>query len=440
MSEIPRILAFAVTNFKSIRERQEVLFTRTRARRNARQDFPNPEVAPAIAIYGANAAGKSNLLEALQVMHDLIRTSARSTGRLPFTPFLLDDSSAAEPTEFQLDFLFEGVRHQYGFAYDADHIHSEWLLAWPKKRPRVLIDRTDTRESGEWFGDSVSGPNKAITRITRAEALLLSTSALLEHPSMNRVHRAISSMFFFAGSRDIDSSMRYTIEGIFSTPSLRTSVLKLIREADLGITDLEIEEPTPPDEKSARIMRTVMTEMNPEFSEEELNEALESFTRPQPWFVHSTVDAAGRRMPLQTESVGTRNFLALAGPILASLEHGGILVVDEIDTSLHPRLVSEIVRLFQSSASNPLQAQVILSTHDVTLMMNAADYDVLDRDQIWFVEKDAEGASCVYPLSDFKPRRDEVYSRHYLQGRYGAVPLIDEGVFARLVEGDSSGE
>ena len=336
--------------------------------------------------------------------------------------------------------MFEGVRHQYGFAYDAEHIHSEWLLAWPKKRPRVLIDRADTREPGDWFGDSVSGPNKAITRITRSEALLLSTSALLDHPSMNQIHDAVSRMFFFAGSRDMDSSMRYTIEGIFSTPKLRRSVLQLIREADLGIADLEIEEPTPPDEKSERIMRTVMTEVNPEYSEEELNEALESFRRPQPWFVHNTVDSAGKRMPLQSESVGTRNFLALAGPILASLEHGGILVVDEIDTSLHPRLVSEIVRLFQSSKANPRQAQVILSTHDVTLMMNAADYDVLERDQIWFVEKDAEGASCVYPLSDFKPRRDEVYSRHYLQGRYGAVPLIDEGVFERQIDGGADGE
>ncbi|CAN5151903.1 ATP-binding protein [soil metagenome] len=362
-------------------------------------------------------------------MHDLIRESARETNKLPYTPFMLDSRALGEPTEFQLDFLLDDVRHQYGFAFDAGHIQSEWLLAWPKKRPRVLIDRTGTPDSGSWFGDSVTGPNKAVARITRANALLLSTSALLDHPTMNSIHEAITSMFFFAGSKDIDIAMRYTVEGIFSQPRLRDNVLRLMKEADLGISGLEVEEPSQPDEQSTRIMRTVMTEVNPEISEEELNEAMQAFRRPQPWFVHSGHDRSTVRMPLDSESVGTRNFLALSGPILASLEHGGILVVDEIDTSLHPRLVSEIVRLFQSSASNARQAQVILSTHDVTLMMNAADYHVLDRDQIWFVEKDSGGASCVYPLSDFKPRQDEVYSRHYLQGRYGAVPAIDEGVF-----------
>jgi len=126
--------------------------------------------------------------------------------------------------------------------------------------------------------------------------------------------------------------------------------------------------------------------------------------------------------------MGTQALVALAGPVLQVLDTGAVLLVDEVDTSLHPQLVAELVRLFQSPLSNPAQAQLIFSTHETQLLGTLmADTPVLDRDQVWFVEKGNAGATSVYPLTDFSPRRQENLERGYLQGRYGAVPFLGNG-------------
>lgn len=132
-------------------------------------------------------------------------------------------------------------------------------------------------------------------------------------------------------------------------------------------------------------------------------------------------------LSFKSESLGTRALLALSGPVLQALRSGSVLMVDEIDTSLHPRLVTEIIRLFQNSETNPKNAQIIFSSHDTSLLGNLiGDEPILERDQVWFVEKDRRGASSIYALTDFTPRRLENLERGYLQGRYGAVPFLDQ--------------
>ena len=145
-------------------------------------------------------------------------------------------------------------------------------------------------------------------------------------------------------------------------------------------------------------------------------------------------------LPFSFELIGTRNFLALLAPILSCLETGGALIIDEIDTSLHALLVNELVRLFTSSQSNPHHAQLILSTHDVTVMMNTAPFDVLSREDIWFINKDRDGVSSVDPLSRLKARASEVFSRNYLNGRYGGIPRLAPRAFVDAVADSESGD
>ena len=130
----------------------------------------------------------------------------------------------------------------------------------------------------------------------------------------------------------------------------------------------------------------------------------------------------------QQESDGTMAYFSLLGPILRALENGSVLVIDEIDSSLHPSLLAFLVRLFCDKTSNSKGAQLLFNTHDSHLLADG----VLQRDQIWFTEKDREGLSHLYPLSDFKPRPDENFQKRYLQGRFGAIPFIDS---ERILEG-----
>jgi AAA15 family ATPase/GTPase len=124
------------------------------------------------------------------------------------------------------------------------------------------------------------------------------------------------------------------------------------------------------------------------------------------------------------ESAGTRRLFALAGPWMDIINHGYLVFIDEMETSLHPLLVKELVKLIQNAESNSLGAQVVFTTHSPTLL----DTELLRRDQIWFTEKDENGATKLYPLSDYQPRKGEAIAKGYLAGRYGAVPFIPEGL------------
>jgi AAA15 family ATPase/GTPase len=129
-------------------------------------------------------------------------------------------------------------------------------------------------------------------------------------------------------------------------------------------------------------------------------------------------------LPLEDESRGTQTLFRLALPILQTIEEGGILLVDELEASLHPKLAQEIVRQFNDPAANPRNAQLIFTTHDTNLLGTTMGEPALRRDQVWLTEKNNEGATVLYPLTDYKPRKAENLERGYIQGRFGAIPFL----------------
>jgi AAA15 family ATPase/GTPase len=418
------LLAFEVENYRSLRDR--CVLNLTRSPRAFVKEFPHPDVVPAIAIFGSNASGKTNLLRAMGTMFAMIRRSAMEVDeRLPYTPYALAGDSST-PTHFQVVVRFDGVRYDYGFSYDSERIISEWLYSWPKSRQRVLYERND--DVGFYFGDSLGGANQALAKATRRDALFLSTAKVLNHDILSSVQEGLANLARSVSSESLPELLQRTLERLSQDPLRESQVTKLMTRAEFGVVGLSIEESPIPDEMRAALQQFVAA-LNPEMSQDELSRLERAQLLPQLEHMGSKGKVA---IPFAWESVGTRNFLALLGPILDRLSTGGVLVVDEIDTSLHPRLVSELVRLFQDPELNPRQAQLLLSTHDVTVMMNTGDYNVLARDQVWFVEKSPEGVTKLYPLLDFKPRDHEVFSRNYLMGRYGAVPAIDDSAFGDL--------
>jgi AAA15 family ATPase/GTPase len=415
------LLGFELENFRSFRDRHFLNLTRSIYGRN--EAFPSPDVVPAIAIFGANASGKSNLLRGISVMFSMIRSSATSDAdHLPYTPYLLGDLDN-EPTRFEASTRIDNIRYDYGFTYNAREVLSEWLYAWPTTRRRVIFERGD---EGWYFGDSLAGPNVALSKATRSNALFLSTARLLNHEFLTPIHAQLAGLINVIQSEDLTGSLQNTLRSISSDAIREAQVRRLMSRAEFGVSSLAVQENQWPEavrDQTRRIYEILMPDATPEEIQAEIDK-FRLLPQLQHLGMHGEV-----AFPFGFESTGTRNFLALLGPILDRLSSGGVLVVDEIDTSLHPRLVSELVRIFQDPEKNPRQAQLLLSTHDVTVIMNTATYHVLDRDQIWFVEKGRDGASRLYPLMQFKPRKSEVFSRSYLMGAYGAVPEINEDAF-----------
>jgi len=348
------------------------------------------------AIFGANAAGKSNVLAGLLFMQSAVVDSHRAwkpSEPIPREPFLLAPEACKEPSVFEAEFLVDGVCFRYGFKLGDESVLEEWLYAYPKKRRQVWYFRDARADESFLFGKQLKGNNRILAALTRKNSLFLSVAAENNHELLLPIYDWFAKNLVLADTEQRDPLS--LTSSVFANESGRLAIVDFLRLADLGIVDVSL--------KSSRSRDGWMIQ------EYEL--------------VHG---GKGMRMilPLTKESHGTQEWFRLIGPILHALEHGAVLCVDELDVSLHPRLSLEVIRIFQDPARNPRHAQLIFNTHDTTLLGNLLGGPSLYRDQVWFVDKDQKGASRLYPLTDFKPRKLENLERGYLQGRYGATPFI----------------
>lgn len=441
------LLGFRAANHRSLRDEQSLLLTPVY---EADQTHAAPlDAVPVAAVFGANAAGKSNVVDALRYMRSMVVSSYRDSepdGGVSRSPFALDTGCVELPSWYVVDLVLDGVRYTYGFSIDGERVLEEWLYSYPLGRKRVLFQRG---EDGISFGDAM--PKRELDlvgSITEPNILFISVAARSKQQAIRPVYDWFSrDLAFRTGSS----------RGVPPTSVLRAledsgraeQVVRLLRGADLGIEDVGVETIEVPATKYRRRLEdrrrspVGQASLFDDLPPGEDQTALPEFERvPRIW-----VQQRGRngsvRLGLQDQSEGTRRLLEYAGPVLATLERGGMLVVDEVDSSLHPTLTARLIRLFQDVETNPLQAQLILTTHDASLLGRRDGTDILRRDQIWFVEKNEYGETRLFPLSDFKPRRNENRERKYLGGSYGAVPYVTEDYFETAVlarEEDHAGD
>lgn len=373
--------------------------------------IPEP-VLPTLAIYGANASGKTNVLHALGFMQDAVLDSHRAwdpDGGCPVEPFALS-ARRNEPSLFEVDLILDGGRYRYGFVCSRDRIEEEWLHAWPAGHKQTWFEREgETFEFGGKFG----GANEAIRKLTRANSLFLSAAAQNNHAQLLPIFRWFRTTqvdltrrrsghhipLFWA---ELNSRQRSLFQG--TEQDERTAVLELLRSSDTGIEDVKFEDP---DRGSAtgRISRTRRI-----------------FLKHK----SASVEEDGAWLPLEAESSGTIALMELAPRLTRAFALGSLLCVDEVEASLHPMLALSLLRLFHDRRRNPLGAQLVFTTHDTNLLGTTLGEPALRRDQVWFTEKDQEGSTHLYPLTDFHPRKQENLERGYLQGRYGAIPFLGE--------------
>lgn len=419
------LLRFRVANHRSIRDEQTLSFVASRRRGEDRQRTTGtPPTVPVAGIYGANASGKSNILDALRWMQWAIQAShanwAPSRG-VPRRPFLLTEEARAAPSFYELDFLHEGTRYSYGFEVDDEVVQNEWLFSFPHGRPRRLFERTGPGEDGYDFGRALTGETRRIATLTRDNALYLSSAASNNHPLLGVLHHRLTTSIQFASQDFHGEHIRLLVtRQLLQNPATAPDINALLRLADLGIEKAEVVESEIPPELAERLER-----LHRLMAGDESLQVIPSNVDYLKSRIQLRRTGSDIALSIDEESAGTRMWLSIVGPTLEALADGSVLVVDEIDSSLHPLLSSTLLRMFKDPDINRRGAQLLFASHDTTLLGTILSEELLSRDEVWFTQKDIDGATTLFPLAEFHPRRDENVERGYLQGRYGAVPYLD---------------
>src|SRR5262245_42077043 len=309
---------------------------------------------PVLAIYGANASGKTNVLSALRWMRFAVLSSvtewSKGTG-VPREPFALDPAARGESTLVEVDVVLAGVRHVYGFEVSDDRVETEWLHVYPHGRRQVWFEReAGTGAFIRFPGEGLKGPRTELIGLTRPNALFLTVAASFNHPQLSPVHRWFAENLWFSNPRPDEPRRHAFTRRLLADPAMRARIESPLRAADLGVLSVEVEER---DSGLPRIRLVHRTSSEP-----------------------VTLDFD------RQESQGTQAWLALLGPMLSALDRGSVLLVDELDSSLHPVLVAEAIRLFNDPDANPNGAQLVCTLQDVTLLGSVHASRPLDRDQV----------------------------------------------------------
>lgn len=421
------LLRFGVSNRLSMRDRQELSLTASSLKDPTEglidcASAPSGSVLPAALIYGANASGKTNLVDSIRAMREMVLSShsrGEPGGGVPSRrPFALDPANAESPTRFDVDFVTDGVRYHYGFEASDEAFLSEWLYAFPKAHRRMLFER----EGDEFhFGRTLGGQNKTIADLVRPNSLFVSAAAQNGHEQLSGVYAYFNSILGVDGS-DVRGN---AISAYFVEDELDDRVIDFLAKIDTGIIDYRREEHEVPEEFQT-LQREIVA-----VAQKVLSKSL-SFDRDSAdkditiELGHRGHDGSPVYLSLNRESAGTRRLLVVLDFVFRALDEGLPVCIDELDASLHTYAAEAVLALFCSRDTNPKGAQLVATTHDTNLMKSR----VLRRDQVWLAEKDDGGATRLYPLTDIRTRSGDDLSKGYLQGRYGAVPL-DQPMVAR---------
>lgn len=424
------LLSFTVGNYRSFGKRQTLDLSAS----NGIKDNPGKGVSSignttskvlnAVAVYGANSSGKSNLLRAVGTMRRMVLDSVRLNDNddLPYDPFLLS-TREPQPTFFEINYYDPTTRgtYTYGFEYTEQVIVTEWLQAkWPGRSEKKLIDRTP---------EGVTLDDNAFAEGVRARELPLNKNRLflsLAGQAGGEISNGVINWFrenlrVISGIQDTYS--RYTRKRVLDSEKIRTDVQDFLCKMDLGFrtivpqtVDLETlgYPPGLPKELIAQIKRDPIIQVSS---------------------IHKVYDESGEAVRTESldmdgqESAGTNKIFALSAPLLEALEGGKTLLIDELDSKLHPLLSWRLVQMFNLPEENKYNAQLLFTTHDTNLLSS----ELFRRDQIWFTEKDAVENTSIYSLmkahemSDkisHAPRNDSNYQKNYIQGMYGAIPWL----------------
>lgn len=402
------LIQFSVENYLSIKDKVVLSML-------ASKDNEHPEhlvvdgsnrYLKSTVIYGANASGKSNVLNAFWFMVNYVLTSHNQQlhKKIERIPFKFDRETPVKPSSFEVIFTTNGIRYVYGFSVTDEEVVEEYLYYYPNGRQALIFERKNTKEYR--FTVDIEEQNTLKER-TSANKLYLSVASNWSYS------KAIPVLEWFASCQVITKDSVADAYGI-NTEQLRNDdyravIASMLKVADFGIHDLHVRE----NENTSSLLTLI--------------KGREEYSTVDA--VHVVQDENGEnilyKLNMAEESEGTKSYFKLAGVIQNVLSNGTLLIADEIDAHLHPLLTKYLLSLFNNTELNTKGAQLIFTSHNTNLL----DLDICRRDQIWFTEKDEQTAATdLYSLYDFSVRKDAKVEKGYLIGRYGAVPLIKGGL------------
>ncbi len=424
------IIEIKVANYRSINAEQTLSFVADRAARHPGNLIKRPgyRLLKAVGLFGANASGKSNLVKAVGAMSAFVRDSATKMNDgdpiLAAEPYRLDPETRDKPSRFEITFVTNGTVYTYGFAADRQRVREEWLSAKTETSEKDLFNfhrnSAGSQESGEClWGSQLAPVGGLIFNRTRDNGLLLSTAARENVKELLPVYRYLSHLMRTHDvSSDVESLITYTASRCEEDEEFRRQVESLLNDADTGIETLSV--------RHEYSLKNIPSDMNSLTEPEAFYKARRAAVLLSPV---QQIEALkrGNGQPLvefdfiQDESNGTRRLFGLAGVFLDALATGRLLVIDELDASMHPLITRRLLEMFQSPEANLNGAQLLFTTHDAILL----DSVLFRRDQIVLAEK-CYGASTFFSLADIQPpiRNSESFLRNYLAGRYGGTPYL----------------
>jgi hypothetical protein len=414
------LLRFTVENVASFREAAELSFVST-----ARNDEPEHRfrsrhaphgVLPVVGVWGANASGKTNLFWAFGEFVSHVATSfahRKPNDPVPWLPWRLDRSPGARPSMMSVDLVTAGdVRLHYGFRFRAEGYDEEWLYRWDGARRSVLFHRNHA-EPEAWYFPGLKGQKNQIKDATRRNSLFLSAAAQHNHPELTSVWEAIVSSYTAERLIELHSHPLFAPDDPILAADFRPTLLKFLDAADTGIVDVRVQ----PVETVGGPREALEKIFTPEYLETIRGAAPSGHVEVR--FVHRGQAGEDFTLLPHMESRGTQIMLARLADLVAVLRSGRLLLIDELDTSLHPDLCAALVELFTNPATNPNGAQLLFSTHDRGLLRS------LRTDEVLLVDKDRTGCSHVAAASDYRGvrTRDDLRRAHE-EGRLRGVPVL----------------
>lgn len=417
------LLEFTIGNFLSIKTKKTLSLEATSIKEHYDTNvvkLDRFQLLRGAVIYGANAGGKSNLIKAMSTMRRIVKQSfdASSTDELGITPFLLSTETSNKPSFFEILFLIGTVRYRYGFEVDNKSVKSEWLFESKIKSEKPLFIR-----EGDGIDVSPSFKEaKDLEEKTRDNALFLSVLDQFNGTTAKSIIKWFSNFITISGlSHERYKNVTFKM---LEDENTKPQLLDFYKKLDLGFDEIDLEK-TPFDTKDITKL------FNEEFTKQFLSD-IEGKSKIDIKTIHKKYNNENEVVGFEKfdmrrqESSGTNKVFNISGPVFDVLKDGGVLIIDELDASLHPLVTLMITKLFNSSEFNKTNAQLIFATHDTNLF----EYGHYRRDQIYFVEKDVYGASDLYSLVEYKEdggkkiRKDRSFEKDYIQGRYGAIPFI----------------
>lgn len=397
------LLQFKFKNFKCFYDETILDLTATQEKRhiNSTIDINGNKILPVIEIHGANASGKSSVLEALDFMFNMIKKSSRIdiNKDLPYNPFAFTKKSKKENSEFEFSIVLDNYEYRYGFSMNNSGFEEEWLykkkfafktkamqkVVFERFKDNVQFGKNYEKYKNTWdlFGKNIN--------LNSNKLLILSNVALKEENGIFRNIFDFVDKFTFKVEHFFQSNR--SIEILNENDVLYKRFQEIINDFDPCLCGLKIDEVSnDAGGKSYNISG-----------------------------VHKNIDDPNIQtlIPLERESDGTIKIFNIMPTILKNLETGGLLCIDELDIKLHPLLFKRIVNMYKDKNINRKNAQLIYTAHS-TLLFNSGE---LRRDQLYLVDKDSFGKSKLYSLSEFMNLRgDADYERKYLTGQFGGIP------------------